>query len=114
MTNNSNSIPLTLNSRSLLIVPLPDNEDDIVLYYWLGTDNKIYANFGQLDDAVVTDLPSGEYRLLFVSDSATEEDCKGLFDDGTVYTISYKELCKSWLMLLGVTGSAAVLEKVNV
>lgn len=116
--------PLTLNSRQILIVQLPDGAKNVII----DIEGKISC-ITKTDylggEMLKIDLPPGRYNLLFLSSQATEEDCKGVveitkdefgwadYTKGQFYYDTALESFASLLSSLGVTGSAAVLEKVK-
>lgn len=68
----------TLNGRTVYMAEVP--KDDLrVCYFFVGTNNKLYRNIGQLDDPLC-DLPSGNWRPLGLCSEIKEAIAAGLVE----------------------------------
>lgn len=61
-----------IGEYSVVEIPEMDDIKDSVNYFFIGLDNKVYANCGQID-IPLSDLPPGNYELIGISDEITEE-----------------------------------------
>jgi hypothetical protein len=59
---------------------VPEEKDRFADYYFAGTDNKLYANYGQID-IPMADLPKGEWGFVCEAKYATEEQAKGIVEN---------------------------------
>lgn len=64
---------LTTPSGEILIIEVLEYAE----YFFIGTDDKLYANYGQID-IYIADLPPGKYEPLGRPLQISEEVAKGL------------------------------------
>jgi len=80
-------------SNGYLLQEVPQ-EKGYVDYYWIGTDNNLYANCGQLDWKIEdVKLPEGDWNVVENADMITEEQAKEISEviDGDGHIFIYKD-----------------------
>lgn len=105
-----------------LLCEVPENDE--ALYYWIGTDKKLYVSYGQIDDSVDdVILPKGNYSIIGLGKDLTEEQWKGIVDfivesDGapTPYTEFYeyyKNYCGNGKYIIATESGHSLLKANN-
>lgn len=69
---------ITINGKRILLVEVSETDIEYALYFFIGTDNQLYYNWGQLD-VLLRSLPPGSWQLLFADPlHPTEEEAAGV------------------------------------